>query len=211
MLSLPCCDLPVGRFVDRGVQPPLQKYFASVVGRNIFMSLAIPSHTEGRFAIVTDVGTGCGGRGSVLHATGSQGGSMRPVSDTKRADERCCCVRRSRVVLTPRRWRQVRGVKSAQPGLDKTYPRTTVTKKPGHRGELEISRKTIACGNAGRFRCTRCEYSCAFLQPLCAHEAAGALGARHSPRPPRGRKINANLGRIAPRDRERASEIVLAV
>ena len=161
MLSLPCCDLPVGRFVDRGVQPPLQKYFASVVGRNIFMSLAIPSHTEGRFAIVTDVGTGCGGRGSVLHATGSQGGSMRPVSDTKRADERCCCVRRSRVVLTPRRWRQVRGVKSAQPGLDKTYPRTTVTKKPGHRGELEISRKTIACGNAGRFRCTRC-YSCAF-------------------------------------------------
>src|SRR5712671_3938056 len=31
-------------------------------------------------------------------------------------------VRRSRVVLTPRRWRQVRGVKSAQPGLDKTYP-----------------------------------------------------------------------------------------
>src|ERR1700730_10574139 len=28
----------------------------------------------------------------------------------RRADERCCCVRRSRVVLTPRRWRQVRGV-----------------------------------------------------------------------------------------------------
>src|SRR6266702_3428313 len=41
---------------------------------------------------------------------------------TKRADERCCCVRRSRVVLTPRRWRQICGVKSAQPGLDKTYP-----------------------------------------------------------------------------------------
>src|SRR5882724_5293709 len=39
-----------------------------------------------------------------------------------RADERCCSVRRSRVVLTPRCWRQVRGVKSAQPGLDKTYP-----------------------------------------------------------------------------------------
>ena len=48
-----------------------------------------------------------------------------------------------------RRWRQVRGVKSAQPGLDKTYSRTTVAKQPGHRGELEISRKAIACGNAG--------------------------------------------------------------
>jgi len=67
-------DLPVRRFVDRRVQPSLQKYFASVVGRNISMSLAIPSHTEGRFAIVTDVGTGCGGRGSVLRAMGLQGG-----------------------------------------------------------------------------------------------------------------------------------------
>src|SRR6202165_6338100 len=37
----------------------------------------------------------------------------------------------------------------------------TVTRKPDRRGEHEISRKTIACGNAGRFRCTRC-YSCAF-------------------------------------------------
>ena len=34
-----------------------------------------------------------------------------------------------------------------------------------------------------------------------AHEAAGAVGTRHSPRPQRGRKINAQLGRIAPRDR----------
>src|ERR1700732_3981174 len=35
-----------------------------------------------------------------------------------------------------------------------------------------------------------------------AHEAAGAAGTRHSPRPPWGREINANLGRIAPRDRD---------
>src|SRR5450631_2478043 len=43
----------------------------------------------------------------------------------------------------------------------KLNPRTTVAKQPGHRGEHDISVKTIACGNAGRFRCTRC-YSCAF-------------------------------------------------
>src|SRR6266851_4936681 len=81
---------------------------------------------------------------------GIAGQVERLVSGQQRADERCCSVRRSRVVLTPRRWRQVRGVASAQPGLDKTYPWTTVAKKPGHRGEHEISRKTIACGNAGR-------------------------------------------------------------
>src|SRR5712692_5273238 len=53
---------------------------------------------------------------------GMAGRVERLVSDQQRADERCCGVRRSRVVLTPRRWRQVRGVASAQPGLDKTYP-----------------------------------------------------------------------------------------
>src|SRR3984893_7715515 len=74
----------------------------------------------------------------------------RLVSDHRHADERCCCGRQNRVVLTPRRWRQVRGVASAQPGLDKTYPLMTVAKEPGHRGEHDISRKTIACGNAGR-------------------------------------------------------------
>ena len=87
------------------------------------MTLAIPPHQRG-----------------VSRSSRTRGGGMRwtrqrfarnvmagrvgerPVSDQQRADERCCSVRRSRVVLTPRRWRQVRGVKSAQPGLDKTYP-----------------------------------------------------------------------------------------
>jgi hypothetical protein len=58
----------------------------------------------------------------------------RLVSDQQRADERCCSVRRSRVVLTPRRWRQVCGVASAQPGLDKTYPQVMVANKPGSPG-----------------------------------------------------------------------------
>src|SRR5712691_12992606 len=79
---------------------------------------------------------GCGGRGSVLRAMDGRAGD-ESVSDQQRADERCCSVRRSRVVLTPRRWCQVRGVKSDQPGLDKTYPLTTVANKPGHRGEHE--------------------------------------------------------------------------
>jgi hypothetical protein len=44
-----------------------------------------------------------------------------------------------------------------------------------------------------------------------AHEAAGATGTRHSPRPPWGRKIHAQLGRIAPRDREAAAANQVAV
>jgi hypothetical protein len=39
-----------------------------------------PVPHEGRFAIVTNVGTGCGGRGSVERAMGSQGGFFRERS-----------------------------------------------------------------------------------------------------------------------------------
>src|SRR6267154_2281388 len=106
----------------------------------------------------------------------------RPVSDQQRADERCCSVRRSRVVLTPRRWRQVRGVKSAQPGLDKTHPLMTVAKELGHRGELEGNRKN----HCVRERRVIPGYSLLLVCVLplpSAYEAAGATGIRRSPRP----------------------------
>ena len=52
-----------------------------------------------------------------------------------------CCGRRSRVVLTPRRRRQVRGGKVGPTGCRQAFnPQTTVTRKPDHRGEHEISR-----------------------------------------------------------------------
>jgi len=57
--------------------------------------------------IVTNVGMGCGGRGSVERETESQGGF--PVSDRVHADERRRRVGQNRVVLAP-----VAGVKSAE-------------------------------------------------------------------------------------------------
>jgi len=74
-------DLPVGRFVDSGVQSHLQKYFASPVGQIISTNSRHSTPPKGRIAIVTDAGCGCGGRGSVLRAMGSQGGFFEPVSD----------------------------------------------------------------------------------------------------------------------------------
>src|SRR5712664_904660 len=98
--------------------------------------------TEGRFALVTNVGHGMRWTRQRFARDGIAGRvGERPVSDQQRADEGCCSVRRSRVVLTPRCWRQVRGGKSAQPGLDKTLiRRATVAKQPGHRGEHEGNR-----------------------------------------------------------------------
>src|SRR5258705_888743 len=50
---------------------------------------------------------------------GIAGRVERLVSDQQRADERCCSVRRSRVVLTPDAGVKFAEFKSAQPGLDK--------------------------------------------------------------------------------------------
>src|ERR1700716_3452675 len=80
--------------------------------------------------------------------------------------------------------------------------RMTVAKEPGHRGEHDISRKTIACGNAGRFRCTRC-YSCAFYQ-YKVHTRPRVQRASGVPHALKGRKIHARLERIALRGREGA-------
>src|ERR1700716_1952720 len=93
--------------------------------------------------------------------------------------------RPSRVVLTPRRRRQVGG---------NSFPPMTVTKKPDHRGEHEVSRKTIAQGMPGDFGGPVVTNSCAFY---FAREAAGALCARHSPAPSVfiGRSFLAQLGR----------------
>ena len=57
-----------------------------------------------------------------------------------------------------------------------------MSNKPGHRGEHEGSRKTIARGMPGLLRCTCGDYA-RVLTSLIAREASGALGARHSLRP----------------------------
>jgi hypothetical protein len=79
----------------------------------------VPHHAEGRFAIVTDVGSG-----------------MRWTRYVTR--RRTYRVRRSRMVLAPRRWRQV--------GDDASHHADDGGKRARSPGRLRISRKTIAQG-----------------------------------------------------------------
>ncbi len=124
-----------------------------------------------------------------------------PVSDQQHADERCCCGRQNRVVLTPRRWRQVRGMAS-RPYRARTshVSANDGGKRARSPGSAKETVKTIACGNAGRFRCTRC-CSCAFYHYKCTR-GCGCSGHPAFPTPSLGREFRARLGRIAPRDRE---------
>jgi hypothetical protein len=95
------------------------------------------------------------------------------------------------VVLTPRRWRQVSGKHPADDGDKKA-------RSPGRSRRKPL--KPLRAGMPGDFRCDRCEYSCASCTNHFAHEAAGALGTRHSPRPLLGGRFLQNLGRVAPRE-----------
>src|SRR6266849_2846569 len=106
-----------------GVSSPFCKNISVFTYPKSHLQLFASHPTRGAYHDRHGRGVGCGGRGSVLRAMGSQGGFFESVSGQQHADERCCCVRRNRVVLTPRRWRQVRGVASALPGLDKTLIR----------------------------------------------------------------------------------------
>jgi hypothetical protein len=81
--------LPVRANQQISVQPHSQKYSGSLLTQITSTSTAVPSSLEGRFAIVTNVGYGMRWTRMAL--------LTRALS----------CGRRSRVVLTPRRWRQV--------------------------------------------------------------------------------------------------------
>jgi hypothetical protein len=93
--------------------------------------------------------------------------------------------------------------RSAQPGCAKpSIRKATVAKEPIAEESAKETVKTTACGNAGRFRCDRCEYSCAFSitiphTRLRVHRAPGIPHALY------GRELMQRLGRIAPRERSR--------
>ena len=105
------------------VQSLRQKLLASSSPQISGFLRAVPSRQERRIAIVTNA------RRDVMDARGAQ-------------DEGARRVRRSRVVLTPRCWRQIRRSKLL---------RMTVATKP-FTGEHEVSRKAIAQGRPECFR-----------------------------------------------------------
>src|SRR6266853_2134248 len=83
--------------------------------------------------------------------------------------------------------------------------RATVSNKPGHRGEREASRKTIARGMPGETGVTVVTtLVCLFF---ITHEAAGASSARHSLRPliSEDGTFLANLAQSMRRDRKAVS------
>ena len=139
------------------------------------------------------LGAGCGGRGSVLRARDRRADSLKSVSDTLSTRTRdAASGRPNRVVLTPRRWSQVLWRHVGPTGRGHSiFARRRWQKSPVTGKSTTYAVKTIACGNAGRFRCTR-RYSCASTTTKRAR-GCGCSGHPAFPTPSisRGRKINA--------------------
>ena len=112
----------------------MQKYSASRLTQINCITLAVHP-TRGAYRDRHGRGAGCDGRERRLRR------------------QRFACGRRSRVVLTPRRWRQVGSQDAADDGDKKARSPGRVRRKP---------LKPLRAGMPGDFRCDRCEYSCAF-------------------------------------------------
>jgi hypothetical protein len=66
--------VPDGQITNLLSSPLCKNISLHPSGKSSLQIRAIPSREEGRIMIVTNVGMGCGGRGSVLRAMGLQGG-----------------------------------------------------------------------------------------------------------------------------------------
>jgi hypothetical protein len=143
--------LPDGQITRIHVQPSREKYFACAVGQITATSSRRPAPERGAYAqSPRTLGAGRDGRVGVA-----------------------------------RRAIQARTAKSCGPGIPTLMsslrmiaPQATVAKEPGHRGEHEISRKTIARGMPECFGVPAVTTLVCFFQ--FAREAAGATGTRHS-------------------------------
>ena len=151
------------------VQPRLQKYSASHLPQINRTTPRIPSHQEGRFAIVTDVGCGMRWTRQRRAREGSQGGfsvsdypaRRRPALKRLRQDfdrqhmsrsKRFgggSCGRQKRVVLAPVAGVKLMEIQRTQPGFGESLIRQRRWHKELRTQERAISRKTIAQGRPG--------------------------------------------------------------
>ena len=139
-------DLPDGLCGRSAVQPHFQKYFRSRLTQIKSISLVVPSLWRGVSRSSRTLGAGCGGRGSVGRAMGSQGGFSREQSQSELTNG-AFRGRRSRVVLTPRRRRQADGGNSVGDGDNKARSPGRARRKPLKplRGECRVI--PVTCGD----------------------------------------------------------------
>jgi hypothetical protein len=196
-------DLPVGRFVDRAVESFFgfsERYFCSHLTQITSRTFRIPPHQRGvsrssrtRGAEAVDAAAFCAQR--------DRRAGDEPVSDHQASGREM--LQRTAKSCGPDAPTLASSLRSCvgPTGLRQNLIRRRRWQKRPVTGEsAKETVKTIACGNAGCFRCTR--ILVCFLPNAKRTRGRGCNGHPAFPTPSFGREINARLGRIAPRGRE---------
>ena len=159
---------------------PLCKNISVFIHPKSSLELFASRPHKGRIAIVTDAARDAVDAAAFCAQRDCRAGD-EPASGQQRADERCCCGRRSRVVLTPRRWRQVRGWQVGPTGCRLAISADDGGKRarsPGRARSKPLKPLRAGMpGDSGVLVVTRVRSI-----TTSAHETAGATGIRHSPR-----------------------------
>jgi hypothetical protein len=153
----------------KNLSSPVCKNIPLRVSPKSLLKLSPSRSTEGRFAVVTNAG-------------------WDAVDADSAIDERHEGGRRSRVVLTPRRWCQVGGSNSADDGGKRARSPGRARYKP-----LKPLRAGMP-GCSGGLVVTN-------ARVYCTPRAAAGASAPGIPHALKGRKFLARLGRVAPRER----------
>jgi hypothetical protein len=199
--ALQCKVICPSGWVCEFLSRPREKNILLPVFRNLCFAVRIPSSLRGALRGRHERWDGMRWtRAASARSIGRASEPREPIP--KRARRRRCRGRLKRVVLAP-----VAGVKSAE--ACRPNRAQICHQFAGDRGKTNSSPrrarhkllKPSACGNAGCFRCLRCEYLCAYLTPI-AHTGLRvhwAPGIPHALCFQEGEGFWKTLGRTAPR------------
>ena len=154
---------------DLGCPVPSRKIFCFRFSEIYGFLSRIPPRKRGASRIVTNVGVGCGGRGSVGRDRDRRASQPRERDEARKTNGADAY---GEVVWS---WHPDAGVKFRWSRASPTGQRCAIihgvtgARKPGPRGEREGSRENHCVGNAGCFRCLRCEYWCTYFTTPSAH------------------------------------------
>ena len=151
------------------VQPSLQKYTSSRFPQISPTSQPVPARQEGRIAIVTDVGSECGGHGSARCADKIAGRAL--ACERSAARQTSGTEAYGKTVWSWRPWLASSRRRFAKLNRAMRTIHSPATEARGIRlrGELGISRKTTVQGMPGCSGCT-CMLVCAFLSASCTRD-----------------------------------------
>ena len=179
-----------------GVSSPFCKNISVFIPPKSLLELFVSHPTRGAFHDRHERGVGCGGAAAFCARWDRRAGSQGLVSDQQHADERCCSrTAKSCGPDAPTLASSFAEFCRPNRAVTKRYPRDDGGKRARSPGRAR--HKLLKPLRAGMPGVPVYSLLLVCVLPIqTAHEAAGATGTRHSPRPPGGERFINDSGAL---------------